>query len=108
MLFDFKKKLFISLINRKLFMNNLNTIYERILEVLRKLSKEQLVVVQHRQPKTSDLGLISLSLTTEYLGIDSKNDLFRKLLCPLKNKIEYTYEKKSEKILRFSQSMNVI
>jgi hypothetical protein len=44
-------------------MNNLNADYERILEVLRKISKEQLLIYQRRKPKMSDLELISLSLT---------------------------------------------
>ena len=35
-------------------MNNLNANYERILEVLRKISKEQLLSYQRRQPKFSD------------------------------------------------------
>ena len=38
-------------------MNNLNANYERILEVLRKISKEQLLTYQRRTPKLSDLEL---------------------------------------------------
>jgi len=60
-------------------MNNLSANYERILEVLQKISKEQLLAYQRRRPKVSDLELISLSLTAEFMGIDSENDLFRKL-----------------------------
>ena len=69
-------------------MNNLNAIYERILEVLRKISEEQLLSYQRRQPKLSDLELISLSLTAEFMGIDSENDLFRKLPKSMSAKIE--------------------
>lgn len=69
-------------------MNNLNAIYERILEVLQKISQEQLLTLQRRKPKLNDLELISLCLTSEYLGIDSENDLFRKLPKPLASKIE--------------------
>lgn len=69
-------------------MNNLNANYERILEVLRKISKEQLLSYQRRQPKLSDLELISLSLTAEYMGIDSENDLFRKLPNTILTRIE--------------------
>ena len=60
-------------------MNNLNAIYERILEVLRKISKEQLFHCQRLKPKLSDIEIISLYLTVEYLGIDSENNLFGKL-----------------------------
>lgn len=69
-------------------MNNLNANYERILEVLQKISKEQLLAYQRRQPKMSDLELISLSLTAEFMGIDSENDLFRKLPKIITSKID--------------------
>lgn len=69
-------------------MNNLNANYERILEVLRKISKEQLLTYQRREPKLSDLELVSLSLTAEFMGIDSENDLFRRLPETLSFKIE--------------------
>lgn len=60
-------------------MNNLKANYERILVVLRKISEEQLLPYQRLQPKLSDLEQIRLSLTAEFFGIDSENDLFRKL-----------------------------
>lgn len=69
-------------------MNNLNANYERILEVLKKISKENLLVYQRRRPKMSDLELISLSLTAEYMGIDSENNLFRQLPKAILSKIE--------------------
>lgn len=69
-------------------MNNLNANYERILEVLKKISKEQLLPYQRRQPKMSDLSLVSLSLTAEFMGIDSESDLFRKLPTTISSKIE--------------------
>ena len=58
-------------------MNNLSANYERILEVLRKISNENLLSYQRRVPKMKDLELISLALTAEYMGIDSENHLFR-------------------------------
>ena len=69
-------------------MNNLSANHERILEVLRKISKEQLLSYQRRKPKMSDLELISLNLTAEFMGIDSENDLFRKLPKSISCKIE--------------------
>jgi hypothetical protein len=81
-------------------MNNLTANYERILEVLRKISKEQLLSYQRRQPKLSDLELISLSLTAEYLGIDSENDLFRKLPDDILCKIERSvYNRRRRKLI---------
>jgi hypothetical protein len=69
-------------------MNNLSANYERILEVLQKISKEQLLAYQRRRPKMSDLALVSLSLTAEFMGMDSENDLFRKLPTIISSKIE--------------------
>ncbi len=87
-------------------MNNLTANYERILEVLRKISKEQLLPIQRRCPKMSDLELISLSLTAEYLGIDSENDLFRKLPCSMKTRIERSvYNRRRRKL---SKDLNTI
>ncbi len=81
-------------------MNNLGTNYERILEVLRKISKEQLLTYQRRKPKMSDLELISLSLTAEFLGIDSENDLFRKLPDAIYEKIERSvYNRRRRKLV---------
>ena len=53
-------------------MNNLNANYKRILEVLREISKEQLLPYQRRRPKLSDLELVCSSLTAEFMGIDSE------------------------------------
>ena len=69
-------------------MNNLSANYERILEVLRKISNENLLSYQRRVPKMKDLELISLALTAEYMGIDSENHLFRPVPKAIKCKIE--------------------
>ena len=57
-------------------MNNLSANYERILEVLRKISNENLLSYQRRVPKMKDLELISLALTAEYMGIASQQMSF--------------------------------
>jgi hypothetical protein len=69
-------------------MSNISANYKRILEVLRKISKEQLLTYQRREPKLSDLELISLSLTAEFMSIDSEMDLFRQLPKSILSKIE--------------------
>jgi len=79
-------------------MNNLNANYERILEVLSKISKEQLLSYQKRQPKLSKLELISLSLAAEFMGLDSENDLFRKLPENISIKIERSIYNKRRKL----------
>lgn len=81
-------------------MNNLNANYERILEVLRKISKENLLAYQRRQPKLSDLELVSLSITAEYMGIDSENNLFRLLPKSISSKIERSvYNRRRRKLV---------
>lgn len=52
---------------------------ESILEVLRKISNENLLSYQRRAPRLKDLKLISLSLTSEFMGIDSENHLFKQI-----------------------------
>ena len=87
-------------------MNNLNAIYERILEVLRKISEEQLLPYQRRRPKMSDLELICLNLTAEYLGIDSESDLFRKLPKSLESRIERSvYNRRRRKLSCYTENI---
>ncbi|MTG98907.1 IS982 family transposase, partial [Myroides sp. BIT-d1] len=69
-------------------MDNLLANYKRILEVLQSISENTLLSYQRRKPKLSDIELISICLTAEYLGIDSENYLFRLLPKELKQKIE--------------------
>lgn len=69
-------------------MNNLEAIYKRILEVLRKISKDQLLAYLRKKPKMGDLEVIAVVLTSEYLGMDSENNLFKKLPTFLSQRIE--------------------
>ena len=69
-------------------MNNLNANYERILEVLREISNENLLSYQRRAPKLKDLELISLALTAEFMGIDSESHLFRHIPVIIRQKID--------------------
>lgn len=89
-------------------MNNLNANYERIFEVLQKLSKEQLLDYQRRRPKLSDLELICLSLTAEFMGIDSENDLFRKLPEIIASKIERSvYNRRRRKLVGYMDGIRL-
>ena len=69
-------------------MNNLQANYERILEVLRKISGENLLSYQRRVPKLKDLELIIVVLTAKFMGIDSENHLFRHIPDTLGQKID--------------------
>ena len=87
-------------------MNNLLANYERILEVLRKISTDTLLIYQRRRPKLFDLELISLVLTAEFMGIDSENHLFRNLPKALSCKIERSIYNRRKR--RLSEQINSI
>ena len=85
-------------------MNNLDANYKRILEVLRKISNENLLSYQRRTTKLKDLELISLALTAEFMGIDSENHLFRQIPKTIKCKIERSVYNRRKR--RLANSIN--
>ncbi len=85
-------------------MNNLDANYKRILEVLRKISNENLLSYQRRTPKLKDLELISFALTAEFMGIDSENHLFRQIPKTIKCKIERSVYNRRKR--RLANSIN--
>ena len=65
-------------------MHNIKTNFDKILEVLKSISQNNVDKAGNfpkvgKKPKFSDLEIISLNLTSEYLSIDSENLLFKKL-----------------------------
>ena len=61
-------------------MHNFKVNYDKILDVLKGLGLEsENFSHQVRKPKLSDLGIIALTLTSEYMSIDSEHQLFRVL-----------------------------
>lgn len=90
-------------------MNNLTANYERILEVLRKISKNNLLSYQRRVPKLKDLELISLALTAEFMSIDSENHLFRQIPKTIKCKIERSvYNRRKRRLANNINDLRVI
>lgn len=69
-------------------MNNLKQSYEVILSVLKKIEFNVNFLKQIRTPKFSDIELIALALTAEYLSIDSEHQLFRMIPVDFSDKIE--------------------
>lgn len=58
-------------------MHNFRVNYDKILEVLKGLGFEgESFQVQVRKLKFSDLKIIALTFTAEYMGIDSEHQLF--------------------------------
>ena len=65
-------------------MHDIKTNFDKILEVLTSILKNKVDTMGNfpkvgKKPKFSDLEVISLNLTSEYLSIDSENLLFKKL-----------------------------
>lgn len=69
-------------------MNNFSANYGKILDTLQQIGNKMNFMNQRRKPKLSDIELIAIDLTSEFMGIDSERDLFRKLPCDLVSKIE--------------------
>jgi Transposase DDE domain len=69
-------------------MNNFSVNYEKILETLQIVESKMNFLNQIRKPRLSDIELIAIDLTSEFMGIDSERDLFRKLPCNLTSRIE--------------------
>jgi len=58
-------------------MNNFIQNYEIILKHLQDLHVNQNIFLQVRKPKLSNIEVVAISLTSEYMGIDSECQLFR-------------------------------
>lgn len=59
-----------------IIMNNFSASYKIILNMLQQIAEKQLLPHQRRRPKLSNLELIAVNLTAEYMSIDSKNEIF--------------------------------
>ncbi|MFK8012170.1 MAG: hypothetical protein AB8B80_09035 [Marinicellaceae bacterium] len=60
-------------------MSNLEKNYAKILEALHQVKPQNNFLIQIRTPKLSGIELIALNITSEYMGVDSERDLFRRL-----------------------------
>ena len=58
-------------------MNTFRANYDKILEVLRTITKKESFLIQIREPKLKDIELIAMNLTAEYLTLDSECQLFK-------------------------------
>jgi hypothetical protein len=89
-------------------MHNFIANYEIILKVLKQISKETLLPYQRRKPMLSDIEVISINLTAEYLGIDSECDLFRKLPPKLSTNIERSvYNRRRRRLFPYLEQVRI-
>lgn len=81
-------------------MHNFRANYEKILEELKKLELDsENFLFQIRKPKLTDLRIIAINLTSEYMSIDSEHQLFRILPIEIKSLIERSvYNRRKRKL----------
>src|SRR5574344_3155256 len=80
-------------------MNNFNTKYVKILEILKQFETKNNFLNQIRCPRLSDIELIAVDLTAESLSIDSEYQLFRILPDSLNSRIERSvYNRRRRKL----------
>jgi hypothetical protein len=81
-------------------MNNFLANVEKIFETLKKIEKNLNLKHQIRTPKMSDLELIAVDLTAEYMSIDSERQLFRVLPQEISSRIERSVYNKRRRALQ--------
>lgn len=87
-------------------MHNFRSNYDKIMEVLDKLDVKSNFLPQIRVPRLSDKELVCVNLTSEYMGIDSERDLFRRLPDCLSGKIERSvYNRRRRKLFPFIEQI---
>lgn len=88
-------------------MLNLVKNYIKILEVLNSLEMERPINKSGRKPKMSDLEVVALSFTAEYMSIDSESSLFRQISgVDLPNLIERSqYNKRRRNLFGFTEKL---
>lgn len=81
-------------------MHNFTANYEKILEVLKELDLDsENFLIQIRKPRLTDLRIIAINLTSEYMSIDSEHQLFRILPIEIKSLIERSvYNRRKRKL----------
>ena len=84
-------------------MHNFQANYDKILQVLNSIEPRNSFLTQIRKPKLSDKELISMNLTSEYMGIDSESQLFRILPLSLYSKIERSVYNRRKRKLFYAQ-----
>lgn len=92
--------------NKPISMSNITNNYLKFLEVINSLNIDSGSLGRiGRKPKMSDIEVVALSLTAEFMSIDSENDLFRKVSsAQIPNLIERSqFNKRRRKLFGFSE-----
>ena len=97
-------------LNKPIFMSNIVKNYLRVLEVISSLNCEaKYKSGVGRIQKMSDLEVVALSLTAEFMSIDSENSLFKSVKSSqIPNLIERSqFNKRRRKLFLFSEEIRV-
>lgn len=88
-------------------MHNFIANYEKILEVLKELGLDsENFLSQIRKPKLTDLKIVAINLTSEYMSIDSEYQLFRILPIEIKALIERSvYNRRKRKLFVYMEQI---
>lgn len=91
-------------------MSNIHNNYLKILEVINSLNIDSSSIGRvGRKPKMTDIEVVALSLTAEFLSIDSENDLFRRVSdAEIPNLIERSqFNKRRRKLFSFAETIRL-
>lgn len=89
-------------------MNNFSESYGQILKTLKEIEPNVNFLNQIRAPKLSDIELIAVALTAEYLSIDSEYQLFRKLPNNLSDRIERSvYNRRKRRLFAYIEKLRL-
>jgi len=91
-------------------MHNFEANYDKILKTLKDNVSQHNFLEQKRKPKLSDIELIAVGLTAEYMGIDSEHQLFRNLTSTrFNNLIDRTvYNRRKRKLVSHIENIRMI
>ena len=96
--------------NKPIFMSNIVKNYLRVLEVISSLNCDlELKSDVGRKQKMTDLEVVALSLTSEFMSIDSENSLFKQISSDqISNLIERSqFNKRRRKLFLFSEKIRI-
>lgn len=91
-------------------MNNFSANYEKILGVIKSISNKESFLTQKRKPKLSDIELVAIDLTAQYMSIDSECQLFRTISgLEIEQKIERSvYNRRKRKLTSFIEELRLL
>jgi hypothetical protein len=90
-------------------MHNFQANYDKILEVLKENIKKSNFINQKRKPRLTDIQIVAIDLTAQYMSIDSEHQLFRILKSiDFDNLIDRTvYNRRKRGLINFIEQIRI-